>query len=240
MSIFSDILSDVASLFFPPLCPVCRRPLGDGERFVCTSCRYRIPLTGFWREPGNPMEQRFWGLLPIRGVAAFFWFSEGSGWRRLVHGFKYSGKWLFARRMGEWFGAELSRSGSFSDADIIVPVPLHWRKRLSRGYNQSELIAEGMSVSMGIPCRSDLLRRVRNTPSQTRRSHDRRWENVSGAFAVRRPELLRGRHVLIVDDVFTTGSTVMSCAEEILRACDGDVTLSIATLAVSRNSFDVR
>lgn len=238
MSIFSNIISDVASLLFPPLCPVCRRPLGEGEQFVCTSCRYRIPVTGFWMEPGNPMEQRFWGIVPVRGVAAFFWFSEGSDWRRLVHSFKYSGKWLFARRMGEWFGAELARSGSFSDVDVIVPVPLHWKKRLSRGYNQSELIAEGMARSMGAACRDDILRRARNTPSQTLQDRNGRWANVSGAFAVRRPERLRGRHVLIVDDVFTTGSTVMACAEEIFRACGGDVTLSVATLAVSRNSFD--
>ncbi len=240
MSIFSKIISDVASLLFPPLCPVCRRPLGEGERFVCTSCRYRIPLTNFWREAGNPMEQRFWGIVPVRSAAALFWFSEGSDWRRLVHSFKYSGKWLFARRMGEWFGAELARSGSFSDVDVIVPVPLHWRKRLSRGYNQSEFIAEGMARSMGAVCRNGALRRVRNTPSQTLKHRNDRWENVSGAFSVCRPELLRGRHVLIVDDVFTTGSTVMACAEEIFRTCEGDVTLSVATLALSRNSFDVR
>lgn len=211
--------------------------MSDGERFVCTACRYRIPMTGFCREADNPMWRRFWGLVPIERAAALFWFIEGSEWRRLIHGFKYGGKWLLAIRAGRWLGAELAAGGLFGDADVVVPIPLHWRKRLSRGYNQSEYIAEGVARSLGITCDFRSVRRKVNNPSQTRQRHGDRWENVADIFAVRRPERLRGKHVLLVDDVFTTGATVISCAEAIVAACGGDVRISVATLAVSRREF---
>lgn len=225
---------DLSSLIFPTLCPVCGSMMSDGERFVCTACRYRIPMTGFCREADNPMWRRFWGLVPVERAAALFWFIEGSQWRRLIHDFKYGGKWVSALHLGRWLGAELAAGGLFADADVVVPIPLHWRKRLARGYNQSEYIAEGVAHSLGIPCDFRSVRRRVNNPSQTQQRHGERWDNVAGIFAVRRPERLRGKHVLLVDDVFTTGATVISCAEAIVEACGGDVRVSVATLAVSR------
>ncbi len=228
---------DLFSLFVPETCPICGTVLSDGENFVCTACRYRIPMTGFCHEADNPMWRKFWGLVPVERAAALYWFIEGSEWRRLIHDFKYGGKWLLALRLGRWLGAELVAGGLYGDVDVVVPVPLHWRKRLSRGYNQSEYIAEGVAHSLGVPFDFRSVRRTVNNPSQTRQRHGDRWNNVDGIFAVRLPDRLRGKHVLLVDDVFTTGATVISCAEAIVAACEGDVRVSVATVAASHKEL---
>lgn len=241
---FSRVLSvaersffDILSLLLPPQCPVCHTPLHDGERFVCTVCRYRIPLTGFCHEADNPMWRKFWGLVPIERAAALFWFIGDSDWRELVHKFKYGGKWLYALQSGRWLGAELASGGLFDDVNTVIPIPLHWRKRLSRGYNQSEYIACGVARALGKKCDFHSIRRIKNNPSQAQRHRSERWDNVADIFAVRHAERLRGRHILLVDDVFTTGATVISCAEAIIAACEGDVRISVATVAVSRKEL---
>lgn len=236
-SIAERTFFDVLSLVFPPCCPVCGEPLEDGERFVCTACRYRIPLTGFCTEADNPMWRKFWGLVPVERAAALFWFISGSDWRKLIHKFKYDGKWLYAERLGRWLGEELAEGGLFADVDVVVPVPLHWRKRVARGYNQSEYIAQGVARALGKPCDFRSVRRMKNNPSQAQQRKTERWENVADIFCVRRADSLRGRHVLLVDDVFTTGATVISCAEAIIAACGGDVRISVATVAVSRKEL---
>ena len=123
--------------------------------------------------------------------------------------------------------------GLYDDVDVIVPVPLHFRRRMSRGYNQSELLALGMARRMGVECDLRSLSRVRYNESQTNKSRTERWANVDDIFEVRRADRLRGRHILLVDDVLTTGATISACAEEIIRACEGDVRISVATLAAS-------
>ncbi|MBR2351620.1 MAG: ComF family protein [Alistipes sp.] len=238
MWMLGNSLSAIMSLLFPRVCPVCDKPLGEGERDICTLCRNDIPLTGFICEADNLMEQRFWGYLPIERAAALFWFVEGSGWRKLIHDFKYAQHWYTAEMMGRWMGIEMKRSGRFDDIDLIVPIPLHWRKRLARGYNQSEYIARGLAQHLAVPCDFSAVRRTHYNKSQTRKRRTERWGNVSGIFGVRRPEHLRGRHILLVDDVFTTGATISSCAEAIIEACDGDVRISVATLAASRRALE--
>ncbi len=233
MLTFSDTLSEIAALLLPRRCPVCHGEMLPEERFVCTSCRFDIPLTGFAANPTNPMIQRFWGIVPVERAAALFWFREGSAWRDAVHRFKYGGRWILARRLGEWLGSELLSGEGYADVELVVPVPLHWRKRLARGYNQSEYIAEGVAATLGSRCDFRALKRTRNNPSQALGHRLDRWENVEGIFAVRDAKRLRGRHILLVDDVFTSGATVTSCAEAIVEACGGDVRISVATVAVS-------
>ena len=135
--------------------------------------------------------------------------------------------------MGEWFGEELRRSGNFADVDVIIPVPLHFRRRLVRGYNQSEQLALGIGRKLGVRCNFGSVRRRLYNDSQTSKNRKERWENVDAIFDVRTTEHLRGRHVLLVDDVLTTGATINSCAAAIVRACDGDVRISVASLAAS-------
>ena len=163
-----------------------------------------------------------------------YWFVEGTEWQRIIHNFKYHGRWFFAQKMGEWLGEELRDGGNFEGIDLIIPIPLHYRRRLMRGYNQSEQLALGVGRKMGIKCDFRSVHRCTYNESQTSKSRSERWDNVEEIFEVRDAERLRGRHILLVDDVLTTGATISSCAMAILRACDGDVRISIATLAASR------
>lgn len=240
MSIFSDIWSvcdDILSLVFPPRCIICGGTLGHEEQDICFACLQRIPTTNFANEKENIVWQLFSGYIPIEDAASLYWFIENSDWRGVVHRFKYSGQWLLAKKMGGWLGKNLLYSPNFNEIDVVVPIPLHPLRRMWRSYNQSEMLALGVARAMNIECDSRSVRRSRYNESQTRKRRGDRWKNVEDIFTVLHPERLRGRHILLVDDVLTTGATILSCAKSIIAACEGDVRISIATLAVSQHSF---
>lgn len=239
MSILNELAGDLLALLFPPRCAVCGERLAPGERAVCTLCRVTAPLTGYWLEADNPVLEKCRDLVPVHRASALLFFLHGSGWRRMIHAFKYRGAWCTAREMGGWYGGCLKQSGLYDDVDVVVPLPLHPFKRMRRGYNQSEYIAEGIAAQLGIGVDRRSVRRRRNTPSQALKVHRERAANVEGAFCVRYHERLAGRHILLVDDVMTTGSTILSCAAEILRAVP-DCRVSIAALAVSRREMGIR
>lgn len=239
MSILSELWGDVRELLFPSLCPVCGERLERGERTFCTLCRTMAPLTGYWQEADNPVFRKFWGLLPVERASAFLFYVRSSGWRRMIHGFKYQGAWRSAREVGVWYGRCLKQSGDYDMIDVVIPMPLHPFRRCRRGYNQAEYLAEGIASQLGVPVDRRSVRRKRNTRSQTLHSHRERAENVEGAFAARYPERMKGKHILLVDDVLTTGNTVLSCAGEILRAAP-DCRISIAALAVPRAEMGVK
>jgi ComF family protein len=235
-----SIFKDIFNLFFPPLCPACGRVMETGGGFLCTACQYDMPLTGYENMADNPVARRFWGLLPLQGATAFVWFVDESGFRRVVHRFKYSGQWALARDMGRWFGRVLADTDAYAGVDVIVPVPLHTRKVLKRGYNQSEYIARGMSAEMGVAVETRaVVRHVNNRSQTSTRGAEERWENVEGIFAVRHPERLKGRHILLVDDVLTTGATIGSCAEAILAAVPS-CRVSVAALYASKQGLGVK
>jgi ComF family protein len=243
MSIFYDIssvLRDVMSLMLPRTCLACGRALLENEGCVCLACRYNMPLTSFAKRKDNPIKLLFENVLDVESAAAMFWFVGGTEWQRIVHNFKYYGRWFFAQKMGEWLGEELLESGNFSDIDLIIPIPLHYRRRLHRGYNQSEQLALGVVRKMGVKCDFRSVCRRQYNDSQTSKSRSERWDNVESIFEVRRAEKLRGKHILLIDDVLTTGATMASCALAIVKACEGDVRISIATLTVSRRIIDER
>lgn len=183
------------------------------------------------------MLTQFWGLMPIHHASALLWYIQGSGWQRAIHNIKYRDAYHDARNLGRWWATQLAESPYYGSVDAIIPVPLHWRRRLRRTYNQSEYLAEGLGRELGIKVIYDAVRRVRYNESQTHRTTSERWQNVENIFAVIRPERLAGRHLLLVDDVFTTGATIISLGNAILAATQ-DVTLSVATLAVSKAHFD--
>jgi ComF family protein len=212
----------------------------SGGGFLCTACQWDIPLTGYETMADNPVMRRFDGLVPLQNATAFVWFIHESGFRRIVHSFKYSGRWSLARDMGRWFGRTLAGTDGWGGVDVIVPVPLHIRKVLKRGYNQSEYIARGMSLSMSVPVEARaVVRRVNNRSQTSTDGRDERWENVEGIFAVLHPERLAGRHILLVDDVLTTGATIGSCAEAILAAVP-DCRISIAALYASKQGLGIK
>ncbi len=236
MSILSSFASDLWVLLFPPRCPVCGGLRSEGTRAVCTHCRMTAPLTHFWEEFDNPMTRRLWGLVPVVHASALLYFVEGGAWRESIHAFKYRGAWLLARDLGHWFGGYLADSGLYDDVQVVIPVPLHWRKRMQRGYNQAEYLAEGVAAELGVGVERGNLVRRRHNPAQARTAKSERWTNVEEIFAVRRPERLAGRHILLMDDVFTTGATIVSCADALLHSVPG-CRISIATLAVSKHEL---
>ncbi len=226
-------IADIISLFVPPLCPVCGAILLEGESCVCTRCKLTAPLTGYAHDVDNSLYRTFWGIVPIERASALFYFpSHESGWRRAIHDFKYRGYWRVARDFGEWMGHDLLSSEVFLGVDVVVPIPLHPFKKLRRGYNQSDYIGEGLTRVLGVPLSVGNVVRTRHNPSQALTRGSKRWDNVRDIFAVRHPEKLAGKHILLVDDVFTTGATIQSCAMAILRSVP-DIRISIATLATA-------
>ena len=165
MSILSDTVRGVGRLLFPVRCPVCGGEMPPGSRVVCTRCRYAVPLTGFCYATYNPLWERLSALVPVEQASAFLYFIPGSGWRELIHRFKYDGAWRLARDMGVWYGHCLADSGLYDTVDRIVPVPLHWRKRLRRGYNQAEYLAEGIARALRAEVDRHSVRRIRRESS---------------------------------------------------------------------------
>lgn len=199
-----------------------------------------MPLTDYHLSKENYVTQLFAARFPFVNACALFFFRSGSnGFRRMIHSMKYSSRRDVAVLMGEIFGATLRESSLYDDIQVLVPIPLHWTKRMIRGYNQSEQICIGMSTAMGIPCDFKSVKRIRLTGQQAKRSHKDRWANVSGAFTVRSPKPLANKHILLVDDVLTTGSTLEACATEIVNSVEG-VRLSIAALSVAKHTVHSR
>lgn len=187
-------------------------------------------MTSYPAEADNPIARCFWGIVPIHRASSLIFFVKDSGWQRAIHDFKYRSAWRIALECGEWMGAELLESNLYYNIDVVVPVPLHRRKLLHRGYNQSAYLAEGVASVMDVELSLNNLVRTRNNANQAQRPFYERWDNVVGIFAVRHPEQFAGKHILLVDDVFTTGATLTACAEAIVSACPS-ATISVATFA---------
>lgn len=233
MSILSDLWGDLRALFFPTAVSGVRPSAGRRHADRLHPLPYRGASDGVLAAVRQSARPLFLGIAARNArFSPALLFGRG-GWRRLIHDFKYRGNWRLAREMGLWYGAELAECDWYRAVDVVVPVPLHWRKRLRRGYNQSEYLAEGIAAALGCEVDRRSVSRRRNNSSQTRHSHEERWENVAELFRVRRPERLRGRHILLVDDVLTTRATMVSCGEAILRAVP-DCRISVAVLAASK------
>lgn len=226
------IFSDIFHLFVPRVCPACGKTLVEGEVTFCTLCRMNAPMTNHPTEAHNALLEHLREEVPVERAAALLRFVKGSGWQRTIHEFKYSGSWRIARECGRWLGEALAEGGLFYDVDVVVPVPLHRRKLLHRGYNQADYIAEGVAEALARPRSVGNLIRHRNNPSQARKRRRERWENVEDLFSVLHPEEFEGKHILLVDDIITTGATIGSAAEALLRQVPG-AKVSICTFATA-------
>jgi ComF family protein len=234
MKIASRIFLDFLNLIYPTCCEACGALLVVGERVLCTSCRYKLPRTNYWLQKGNPVEQVFWGRVPIVNACSLFFMGKGSSYRKLLHKLKYGNKPQIGVALGLLLGNELAKAADYANIEFIVPVPLHIKRQRKRGYNQSEKIAIGISQAIGKPLLTDVVFRQQYNETQTKKTREERWSNVSEVFAVRpnAKAMLAGKHILLVDDVLTTGSTIEACVATILKAADCKV--SVATLAVAK------
>jgi ComF family protein len=229
MSYFYDFWDDFISLLFPRLCYACGNHLLRNEYLICTECYVIIPRTNYHLEKDNPVEQLFWGRCMVERAAAFSFYNKGSRIRNLIHNLKYKGIREAGYELGKIYGLSLNSSGFMKDIDLIIPVPLHPAKERIRGFNQSEIISRGIADAALLPVETKILERIMVSATQTRRSRYERWTNVEGIFRVREPEMITGKHVLLVDDVITTGSTIESCINEIVKT-EG-VKVSVVALA---------
>lgn len=225
----ADAVEDLFSLFFPKYCLGCGEPLTREEENLCTFCLFHLPRTFFHQDPTNAAARVFWGRVRLESAVSFLFFHKGGNVQELLHQLKYQGRKEIGRYLGRLYALELSDSRLLSQVDLIIPVPLHPRKLRKRGYNQSQCFAEGLAGITGIPVMANILVRKAHSSTQTKKSRYERWENVEDIFGVVKPELIRGRHVLLVDDVITTGATIEACAVKLL-AVDG-VKVSVASIA---------
>lgn len=216
---------------FPRTCAACGKRLNDGEQAVCSGCMrhlHRVPYSG--NESHGEIERLFWGRLPIeRATSLFYYDSEAA--HSLLHHLKYYGRPEVGTRMGQLIVKELAPKGFFEGIDVVVPLPLHWRRFLRRGYNQSAYLTRGIHRATGLPIEAGGVRRVRNNPSQTAMpASAARRQNVEGIFRLtpRGAAAFCGKHVLLIDDTLTTGATLTSCGQEIARVAKR---LSVCTLA---------
>lgn len=221
---------DLISLFFPRFCATCEKPLIRSEQLLCTECRVKIPRVR--RDPLTlkRLEERLHGSVNFMHVTAYYKFHKSGLTQQFLHKMKYADRPDIASQAGRWFGAELETTFPAGTFDLVVPVPLHRSKERRRGYNQSARIAEGVAWSTGIPLKP-ALQRIRKGDSQTHKSRIERWNNVAGIFRIQHRDLVAGKHILLVDDVVTTGATLESCGSTLLDA--GASQVSAAALAMA-------
>lgn len=219
---------EFSHLFFPDVCPVCEKKMLQNEDGLCLQCIYKLPRTHNFKEQENAVEKLLAGRFPFERIASFCVFSKGGMLQPIIHEVKYNDNQRLGILLGKLFGKDLANSDFITPIDIIVPVPLHPKKYRKRRYNQSELIARGLSEATHIPISTNNLIRVINNPTQTKKSKNQRWDNVKGIFEVKNPMNFQHKHILLVDDVITTGSTLEACADALLRC--NDIKISIATV----------
>jgi len=224
-----NLFDDFVSLIFPRVCAACGKLLFKNEVIICTKCLYKLPKTNFHRFTDNPVMQIFWGRVQIHSAAAFLNFTKSGRVQRLIHQLKYKGKTEVGVFIGELYGKDLKNGTLFQSVDVVIPVPLHWKKLKKRGFNQSDFFGRGLAKSMNarLDTRS-LIRRI-DTPTQTKKTREQRWENVRDAFELTNSAYLEGKHVLLIDDVITTGATMEASANKLLEI--PGVKVSVATIA---------
>jgi ComF family protein len=232
MKMLRGYLADFVSLLFPELCPACGASLVANEHIICSDCRYNLPYTNFHLQADNIVARQFYGKINVEAVYALYYFNKGGKVQSLMHHFKYKGMQQIGNLLGNMAGTQLMENHIFNTADLIIPVPLHKSRLKERGYNQSACFANGLAQKLNAVVEDDNLQRAIATATQTHKSRFARFENMQEVFMVKHPERLMNKHVLLVDDIVTTGSTLEACGIELLKI--PGLKLSIATIAYAQ------
>ena len=209
-------IGDLLMLFFPSNCLICGKRLPVPRAILCLECERGMPRTAYGDRIDNPVSQIFWGRVPVESGTSLFRFEKGSSYQALLHDLKYRGNKKAGQYLGRLLGQAIKKT-AFSHCDMMIPVPLHQKRERARGYNQSEVIAQGASEITGIPVVSDLIKRTEHSRSQTRMNRHERFENMANAFCLsnRCPDMA-GKSILIIDDVITTGATLEACSRVLI------------------------
>lgn len=225
-----EIKESVLHLLFPHVCTGCGNDILDKESVLCMRCIDAMPETNFELHPDNPVEKMYWGRLQLTHGTAQFYFTKESLMQHLMHQFKYKNNRDLGLQLGRIMGEQIKKSDRIN-ADALIPLPLFPIKEKRRGYNQATLLCRGMAAAMNIPVLDNAIIRPQHTESQTKKGRIERWKNMEGKFVLNNPESIKNKHVLLVDDIVTTGATLEACGNELLKG--ENVTLSIATLCVA-------
>lgn len=212
-----NIFKDLSHLFFPNLCVCCGQELFNPTYKICLHCRVKLPHTGFASIPDNPIEKIFCGRIPLLFAHSEFYFTQKGMVQQMIHQLKYRNNKDIGVFMGEQLGDSLLHSGRSTEFDYIVPVPMHPKKMHKRGYNQAEVIGEGVGNVTQIPVLSNIVIRNKLTETQTRKKRTERIKNVEDSFVIQEPQALYNKKILLLDDVITTGATLEACGQNILE-----------------------
>lgn len=223
----SNVFSDVLDLVYPNICQGCGESLLKHERYICTNCLFSVPRTKFHRKRQNLVSELFFGKINFEFATAFCYFHKKGVLQNMIHSLKYKGVKEVGEVLGKEFATDLSKS-MFENIDVIVPVPLHPKRERQRGYNQSEWIGIGLAEVLGKELDTTTIIRKVHTETQTKKNKEERWDNVKDIFKITDTKALENKHVLVIDDVITTGATIESCASKVLEAKNAKV--SIASL----------
>lgn len=219
------------NIFFPEVCLTCQLQLIDNEKYLCTACRHKLPLTNYHLDNNNFLSKLFYGRAKIETGTALLHFEKKSITQQLMHQLKYREHQQIGTFLGVWLGKELKQCEAYSNVDLVIPVPLHKKKLRSRGYNQVSKFALEIANALGADYEEDVLIKVTNTASQVTKNRFARWTGKDDLFALNMAEKISGKHILLVDDIITTGATLEACIQELNKA--ENIKISIATMAIA-------
>lgn len=223
------LLADLASMIYPRVCCGCGLTLYKHEELICNLCYVSLPKTNYHLQNGNPVQKIFYGRADVPEAASFLFFEKGNRVRNMLHALKYKNKPGVGRLLGKWYGEEIKQTGAFADCEVIIPVPLHKKRLSKRGYNQSEHIAYGLGEAMGLPVITGVLLKKHFTETQTFKTREERWQNTMNSFEISPNNLIKGKNILLVDDVITTGATTEACIYQLHKCSERPV--SVISLA---------
>ncbi|MDR2921135.1 MAG: ComF family protein [Tannerella sp.] len=224
------IWNNLVNLFYPNLCLLCEKPLIEHEQQLCLHCLYDLPRANYHKRPDNPILKLYAGIPQLQKAAGFLLYEKEGKVQSLIHSFKYRNNKQLAKQLGRIAASELQTDNFFNDIDLLVPVPLHPKKERKRGYNQSEWIAQGIASFTNKPIVSDILFRTIHTTTQTSKLRYERHLNVEKIFSLHNTKSFENKHILLIDDVITTGATSLSCIETLANV--PDIRISLFALSI--------
>lgn len=224
------IFKNITALLFPPLCLACQYPLVANEVLLCTQCRHQLPLTDIHIDDADTASKIFYGRAKIEKATAMFWFEKQGIVQQLIHQLKYKGHQELGTLLGQWLGSQLCKIAHYKTVDMVIPVPLHPKKQKQRGYNQVETFGLALAAHLDACYSDDILIKKKHTKTQTYKTRLSRWNTIKEVFAMQHHDTVANKHILLVDDVITTGATLEACANTFLKA--KNVKISIAAMAI--------